>query len=136
MSATQDLFHNVATVAPVDPQNIASDTTTNGSSLETDDAMSVMFVMQVGNHSGGKFNLNVQESPDDSTWSDVDDADLHGTESGTTLSKAGVASIGYDGGEQYVRANVVSANGANADVSVAALKGTLYHAPDSDQRVS
>lgn len=136
MAASQDLFHNVQTIAGVDPQNVGSDTTTNGSQVDTDDAMSVMGVLQVGNHSGGTFTLEVQESDDGNNWSDVDDADLHGTESATTLGKAGIASIGYHGGSRYVRFNVVSANGANADVSVAALKGHLYHAPDSDQRVS
>lgn len=136
MAATQDLFHNLTTVAGLNPQNVASDTTTNGSQVDTNNAMSVMGVLVVGNYTSGTFELEVEESDDGNNWSTVDDSDLHGTAGATTLGQAGIAKVGYHGGMRYVRFNVVSANGADADVSVVALKGHLYHAPDSDQVVS
>jgi hypothetical protein len=136
MAATQDLFHDIAAVSSVDPVSITSDTTTTGASVDTDEGMSVTALMQVGAYSAGNFELEVEESYNGTDWSPVDDDDLLGTEAETNLSGAGVASIGYVGGARYVRFNVVSAGGADATVSCAAVKGHLYHSPDSNQTVS
>jgi len=137
----RDLFNNLTPASSLDPQDVASDTTTNGSDIVRDDSFSMMAVMQVGNYTDGVFNIQVQHADDDGngnpdTWSDVADKFLLGTETGTTLGKAGVAKIGYIGGKEHVRFNLVSANGADATVSLLVLKGHLNFAPDSAQRIS
>lgn len=137
----RDLFHNLSPVSSTSPQTVTSDTTTTGADVTRDESFSLMASMHVGGHSGGTFKLNVQHADDDGngaadTWADVPDKHLTGTEDGTTLSKNGVAAIGYTGGKEHVRFNVVSSNGANATVGVLVHKGHLRHAPDSNQRVS
>lgn len=137
----RDLSNNLTPASSLDPQDISSDTTTNGSDIVREDSFAMMGVMQVGNYTDGAFNLQVQHADDDGngnpdSWSDVEDKFLIGTEAGTTLAKAGVAKIGYVGGKEHVRFNLVSANGANATVSVLVMKGYLNHAPDANQRIS
>jgi hypothetical protein len=137
----RDLFNNLTPASSLDPQDIGSNTTTNGTDIVRDDSFSMMAVMQVGNYTDGKFYINVQHADDDGngnpdSWSDVADKFLLGTEAGTSLTKSGVAKIGYIGGKEHVRFNVVSDNGADATVSCLVLKGHLNFAPDSAQRIS
>ncbi len=134
----RDLFHNLDMVGQVAPTSVTSDTTTTGSTLTRDESFGLVGVLQVGSYSGGEFHLQVEHADDDGsgnpgTFSEVPDKDLIGTEEGTLLSGAGISMVGYVGGKEYVRFNVVSLGGASGSVSAAAFKGYLNKAPADSQ---
>jgi hypothetical protein len=134
----RDLFNNLDMVAEVAPTSVTSDTTTNGEMIVRDDSFGLVGVLQVGSYTSGEFYLEVEHADDDGTgnpdeFEPVPDKDLNGTESGTLLGGAGIAMIGYVGGKEYVRFNVVSQGGASGSVSAAALKGYLNSAPAESQ---
>jgi len=127
----KDLFHDVEPVAVLDNANITSNTTTNATTnVDMAAAQALLFLILIGNHSGGTFTPVVEEAPDNNgspgAWSEVDDEYLLGTEAGAALDGAGVAKIGYVGSKRFVRVNLVSTGGGDADASVVGIKGALY----------
>lgn len=131
--ATQDLSSKLAPAVAFNLATINSDTTTNGVSVDTQGYESVMFVYGVGALTDGDYTPLVQESSDNSTWSNVADADLIGSEASKALDTDNtVSKIGYKGNERYVRASVVSANTTTgADVFAVALQGDAHVNPGS-----
>lgn len=132
--ATQDLETVVKEVNAFDAQTIASDTTTNGNSIDMQGFQSVVFAGQVANYNDGDYTPLIEESSDNSNWSAVADADLlptgTGQEAAAQLSAAGTFKLGYRGNERYVRLSIVSAN-TSTGANVAAM-GVQGHPSDSD----
>lgn len=108
LSDKTSYFHSLA------PQTIATDTTTNGSGVNlagNDVYNSAAFVVHTGSYTDGTFTFAFQESTDGgSSWSDIADADLDGSE--PVVDASGDADstfvVGYLGTADDVRIQVVS----------------------------
>jgi len=126
--ATQDLSSKLTPAVAFNLATVNTDTTTNGVSVDTQGYESIMLVYGVGALTDGDYTPLVQESSDNSNWSNVADADLIGAEADKALSVDNtVSKIGYKGNERYVRASVVSANTTTgADVFAVAVQGDAH----------
>jgi len=126
--ATQDLSSKLTPAVAFNLATVSSNVTTNGVSVDSQGYESMMLVYGVGAYNDGDYTPLVQESSDNSTWSNVPDADLIGTESDKALSADNtVSKIGYKGNKRYVRASVVSANTTTgADVFAVAVQGDAH----------
>src|SRR6056297_1190871 len=76
----------------------------NGQTVDMRGADSVLIAVSVGAISGssGDATVTLEESDDDSTWTDVADADILGTEPALAADTA--YQFGYSGDSRYVRA--------------------------------
>jgi len=101
--------------------SIATNTTTAGSSIDTKGFESLTLFFELGARTDGTFLPLVQDSDDNSTFVDVVDTFLIGTEAEASLSTANtVKSIGYVGKKRYVKASIVSSavtSGATASAT-------------------
>ena len=106
----KDIYHDNALAVSIAPQSTSSDVTGNTVDLQGFEA--VMFNLYYGDVADGESaSFTVQESDDNSNWSDVADADLLGSEpsiSGTTGDESGVSKVGYIGNKRYVRVNLTA----------------------------
>ena len=115
--ATRDLTNIVDVAESIRPQ-VASGAV-NGETVDTRGFDSVAFAVSVGaiTGTGGDATVTIEESDDDSTWTDVADADIIGTE--PTLAANTAYQFGYSGNARYVRA--VFGLGTETDVAVSAI---------------
>ena len=101
--------------------SIATNTTTAGSSIDTKGFESLTLFFELGARTDGTFLPLVQDSDDNSTFVDVVDTFLIGTEAEALLNTANtVKSIGYVGKKRYVKASIVSSavtSGATASAT-------------------
>jgi hypothetical protein len=101
--------------------SIATNTTTAGSSIDTKGFESLTLFFELGARTDGTFLPLVQDSDDNSTFADVIDQFLIGTEAEALLNTANtVKSIGYVGKKRYVKASIVSSavtSGATASAT-------------------
>lgn len=136
----KDLFHNLSIAEALAGTNITGNTDTDGATVDMQGYESVMFAVQVGPYTDGDYEVVVEEAADDGTgspdtWSAVDDADLHGTES--TLSQAEAFKIGYRGIKRFVRIKITSTNvSTGAYLSALAVQGNARRKPDTTQSVT
>lgn len=102
----------------------------NGQTVDLRGSDSVAFAVSIGAITGsaGDATVTIEESSDDSTWTDVADADILGTE--PTLAADTAYQFGYIGGERYVRAVFGLGAETNVAVSVTAIRGHLANQPD------
>lgn len=123
----RDLTNNVEVAESIRPQ-VASDAV-NGETVDLRESDSVAFSVSVGaiTGAGGDATITLEESDNDSDWTDVADADIIGTE--PTLAADTAYQFGYIGDARYVRA--VFALGTETDVAVCvtAVKGDLSASP-------
>jgi hypothetical protein len=108
----------------LNPQDIITDTTTNGNIIDMQGYDSVIFYFSVGTVSDGTYTPLIQEG-DESDLSDataVSDADLTDTEANAALSESNtIKKIGYTGSKRYIRFNVVSASTSSGATGVNAI---------------
>ena len=101
--------------------SIATNTTTAGSSIDTKGFESLTLFFELGDRADGTFLPLVQDSDDNSTFADVIDQFLIGTEAEALLNTANtVKSIGYVGKKRYVKVSIVSSavtSGATASAT-------------------
>lgn len=101
--------------------SIATNTTTAGSSIDTKGFESLTLFFELGARTDGTFLPLVQDSDDNSTFADVADTFLIGTEAEALLNTANtIKSIGYVGKKRYVKASIVSSavtSGATASAT-------------------
>ena len=91
--------------------SIATSTTTAGSSIDTKGFESLTLFVELGARTDGTFLPLVQDSDDNSTFADVIDQFLIGTEAEASLNTANtVKSIGYVGKKRYVKLSIVSSS--------------------------
>lgn len=144
MSRTvRDLFHNLLAVASLAPAVRTADT--NGSGVDLRDNDSNLLMSNIGTPgvtlSGtDKILIEVEESDDNSTFTDVADADLinpkTGVNTGTmavydgTTDAAGIVLNGYRGSKRYIRlvANFVGTHGTGTAVSASVVLGHPHRA--------
>lgn len=128
----RDMHHSVTIESAMDVQEITSDTTTVGLTIDMFNEESLEFAIQAGVITDGSYAVLIEEALDDGTgspgaFSAVADADLLGTELGAALVAAddgAVTKIGYIGQERFVRASLVSTGTTSGGFfAIAAIKG-------------
>ncbi len=124
----KDLHDNLDVVLALDPQDTSSDT--DGNSIDLQGYESVEFVCESeALASGETASFNVQESDNNSDWSDVDSGDMLGSEpSFDDSSGANIGQVGYIGNERYVRVQLVSPSTSRV-FSAEAIKNNARHKP-------
>lgn len=138
--AYRDIYHSLKVSQLVDPATVTSDT--NSSELDLKGYDSAMLVFNVGESgdslSGSiKIELEVEESDDNSTWTDVADADLTNVVSGTNDGTVAVIDaaaeddsvhiVGYKGTKRYVR-GVINLTGTHSNGTPMSVSGVRAHA--------
>lgn len=102
-------------------QAITASSTVAGNSIDTKGFESLTFLYEVGARTDGTFTVLIQDSDDDSTFADVVDNFLIGTESAINTSNT-IKKIGYVGKKRYVKLSfVASAVTSGATVSATAI---------------
>lgn len=144
MATNTEIYSNTKVTQVLDPATITADT--NCTSVDTDGYESVMFLANIGESgdtlSGSvKIELEVEESDDNSTFTDVADADLVNYVSGTNDGCFGVIDdaaeddaayfTAYKGTKRYVRAvlNLTGTHTNGTPISVTALQAKPRVAP-------
>ena len=134
---TRDLYSNLGVEVAIESETLDADK--NGETIDTQGYSSLMFAVNVG-ESGDTLSgsvhvqLEVEESDDDSSWTDVDDADLTNVVDGTndgTFAKIVLNGdqaaylVGYKGSKRYVRvvANFTGTHTNGIPIGAVALLG-------------
>lgn len=135
--ASRDLHNDVSPAVALNTTAISSNTTTNGSIIDTQDAESLEFLILSGTLTDGTYTPSLTEG-DESNLSDgatVAADDMIGTVADATFAATDdnvVKKLGYKGGKRYVRLNITSAGASSGGtVSAVAVKGHLRHKPAS-----
>jgi hypothetical protein len=118
--ASYDQKTSLKAVKALNIASIATNTTTVGPSIDTTGFESVTLFVELGARTDGTFLPVVQGSDDNSTFADVTDGFLIGTEAEASLNTANtIKSIGYVGKRRYVRLSIVS-SGVTSGATVSA----------------
>ena len=128
--ARRDINKDVAVASTLSP-NIVT-TTTAGATVDLSGFRQAMFVAHIGTITDGTYAFDVEDSPDDSTWTNVAAGYLSGTFANATSSADDrVQEVGYLGAERYVRCNVTVSGSPSTGgpISVAVIKGAPRSAP-------
>lgn len=95
--------------------------TTNGTGVDLAGYRSACAVVQYGTVTDGTWTAKIEESDDNSNWSDVAGADLSGSFTARTSSNdETVEEVGYLGSKRYIRVTVTE--------TVASSTGALFNA--------
>lgn len=121
----QDLKNNVDVVKSIDPATHNSNQT--GAGVDLQGYESSMAVVHSGTVTDGTHTPKMQESDDDSVYTDVATADLEGTFA--NIGADAVQRVGYKGGKRYIRVFVSSSGTTGAVYGAAVLRGHPHHAP-------
>lgn len=149
-SVTRDLYSNTRFMTSILPQTLTGDA--NGTGVDTANFESAMCVVHVGNSadtlSGSVFMaLELEESTDDSTYTDVAVADMLG-EAGTTASQwnlinaptedSAVFQVGYMGDSRYIRPvyNITGTHSSGTPAGALIVLGHPYVAPITVQQAN
>lgn len=110
---------------------ITSNTTTSGTGVDLKGYQAVMFVIKSGTLTDGAYAINVQESDDNSTYTDATAADIVGTEPSFALTDDNTAKkVGYVGDKRYARIQVVSTSvTSGGTIGAVAVRGHADVAP-------
>ncbi len=96
-------------VSGVNIQAISSSTTTAGTAIDTKGYTEATVVLRLGARTDGTATLLIQESDDNSTFTDVADTFLKGTEAGEAVSTAhGFGVLGVMLRKRYLKVSIVS----------------------------
>ena len=118
--ASQDLHSKVFMKYALNPTVISADGTILGEVLDTVDFESVELVAMMGIANGGLFNVNLQESDDDSIYTVVATNDLIGeTIQMNSANSIEIRRVGYKGKKRYLRVELVSSGSPTATTVVA-----------------
>lgn len=95
---------------------------------EVADFLGAMWVIDIGAWTANGLTVTLQESDDNSAWSDVADTDLYGDLTANDLAiVTGIAStvyhVGYKGRKKYIGAVITDAANGDAVVGVYAIMG-------------
>lgn len=122
----KDIKNNFDLVNSIDPDDYMADENGVGVDIREFDGSAVVF--SVGTVTDGTHTPKIQESDDNSTWTDVDTKDQEG--SFVDLVSNTNQRVGYKGNKRYLRA-MLTVSGATTGAQVAALvvRGMPHHAP-------
>lgn len=123
----RDLANNLGLNQSIAPA--VQTATVNGASVDLLGFNSAMLVINTGAIAGsGNFTPKLQESDDNSAWSDVVAADLHGAFV-TPLAAASVYKVGYKGFKRYIRPVLTLNSGTSIAASATVVKGQAAQRP-------
>ena len=109
---TRDLSTRLSIVESLAPASRTAAVDGAGVDLRGFDSAAVVIERGVAGGTTPSFTFEVQESDDDSTYTAVADADLHGTE--PVVTEAGTpVKIGYRGDSRYIRVAITGVTGTN-----------------------
>lgn len=114
---SRDYKNRASAGVHVPAASISSNTTTNAASgVDCKDKAGVLFQLFTGAYTDGTYTPNIQESDDNSAWTEVAADRIIGTE--TALSAAnGTTLIGVHPTKRYVRCQVVSASTSSGAIA-------------------
>jgi hypothetical protein len=119
----KDSYHESAVAASLAPQVFTA--TTNGNGVSVLGFKSALLVVNTGAiDTGGDFTVSVQESDDDSAYTDVAAADVLGTLPETLAASASYR-VGYIGKRKFARAVITK----NSGTSIAANASFVLQSP-------
>ncbi|KKL92502.1 hypothetical protein LCGC14_1884040 [marine sediment metagenome] len=144
MAVTRDIYSNLNLTQLLDPVVVTADA--NSGSVDTRGYDSVMLLANIGLSgdvlSGAVFiELEVEDSPDNSVWTDAADADLTNSVTGTNTGTFALIDapaedelryiVGYKGDKRYVRVvvNVTGTHTNGTPMAVSAVQGHAHQAP-------
>jgi len=94
MPTNQDLDNRTRSFISLAPISVTSNTTRNGTGVDCNGVVSVTFVLTAGGVTDGTYTQHIEESDDNSTWTDVDSGRLTGSltalSAGNLIDKVGV----------------------------------------------
>jgi len=121
----RDMKNNVDAVKTINPAAYNSNPPLAGVDIRGFD--SALAVIQSGALTDGTHTPKLQESDDNSTFSDVAVADLEGAF--TVIVANATQRVGYKGGKRYIRVFVVSNGTTGAIYGAVILRGVPHAAP-------
>jgi hypothetical protein len=121
----RDLKNNVDAIQSIDPATHNSNQTGTGVDLQGYEA--AMAVVYSGALTDGTHTPKLQESDDDSSYTDVSASDVVGTFA--NISADAVQRVGYKGSKRYVRVFVTSSGATGAIYGAMMILGVPHHAP-------
>jgi len=80
--------------------------TSNGDSIDLKDRRGALFCLNAHDLNSGTFTFHLEDSPDNSTWTDVDASYVSGSANSVAFADTAdntVGQIGYHGLQRYVR---------------------------------
>lgn len=123
----RDLYNNIGLAQSIAPAVLTA--TTTGTGIDLLGFNSAALVVSTGAIVGSAvFVPKLQESDDDSTYTDVAAGDLHGTFP-AALSAASVIKVGYRGNKRYVRPVLTLSSGTSIAASANVVKGDAAKRP-------
>ncbi|MGY4313726.1 hypothetical protein [Bradyrhizobium sp. JR3.5] len=121
----RDITQNTGLAQSIAPSVLTA--TTNGSGIDTLNFESAALVVSVGAVTGS-FNVKLQDSPDNATFTDVPASLLVGSLPGTLVANT-VVKQGYLGAQRYLRAVLTSAGGTSIAIAATIVLGNPKVAP-------
>lgn len=121
----RDIKNNVDAVKSINPAVYNSNPPLAGVDIQGYD--SAMAVIQSGVLTDGTHTPKIQESDDNSTFSDVGASDLEGAFS--NISANAVQRVGYKGAKRYIRVFVASSGATGALYGASILRGVSNQSP-------
>lgn len=109
----RDLKSNIKGVTSLQPQSLTAAANGAGVDLKGHDSAAVHFHNGAVGGTSPSFTFAVQESDDNSTFTDVAAAQLNGTAPVVTTSNVGVTVVGYMGNKRYLRAIAKTVTGTS-----------------------
>lgn len=123
----QDLANSISVVTSIVPAVLAA--TTTGASVDLNGCNSVALAITTGAIvASGNFTPKLQESDDNSTFTDVAASDLHGSFV-SALAASTAYKVGYKGFKRYIRPVLTLNSGTSIAASVAVIKGDVLKRP-------
>lgn len=132
--ATRDLCNNVKVVQAIVPGTYKTGADPSGQAVDTRGYDSVTLLLLAGDATDAQ-TLTVKHSYDNSSYEDIDKADVIGgeailTDFGTTGTAAGAVKVlGYKGGKRYLKVGSTGAGTTGAEYAVVAILGHPKYAP-------
>lgn len=99
----RDIKSNIKVFSGILPQSLTAAANGTGVDLQGYDKAAVVFHAGAIGGTTPSFTFAVQESDDNTTFTDVAAADLQGTAPVVTTTNAGVTVVGYLGSKRYIR---------------------------------
>lgn len=125
--AYRDLKSNIDLAQSIVPQVLSA--TGTGSTVDLRGYDSAVAEISAGAVAGaGDFTPKMQESDDDSSWSDVAAADLHGSFD-TIIAQNTIKRVGYAGAKRYVRIVITKNGGTSVAASATFIRSRAARLP-------
>lgn len=129
----RDMNSNLDVNESIRPQVATADVDGEGVDLRGADSAVVAISIGAITGAGTTSSVTLEESDDNSSFTDVADADILGTEP-ATLAASTAYQFGYRGTKRYVRAVFGLGGATNVAVAATIVRGTLHRAPTEAPR--